>query len=218
MQLTSVNIGRAQPLANAKASGVTGIYKRPSVDAVMIGPTGLERDVICDVENHGGPDQAVYLYGVPDYLWWSVELGRELAPGTFGENLTVAELKSAELCVGDRLHVGSEVVLEVTAPRLPCVTLARRMDDPSFVKRFRAAERPGAYCRVIQPGLVCAGDHVAHAPYAGDRLSMLELFRQGYLKHQDEAMLRRRLALPIAIRDRIDTQRALANLLKSEEI
>ena len=67
---------------------------------------------------------------------------QELAPGTFGENLTISELESAPLAIGDRLHI-SGVILEVTAPRIPCWKLAQRMGDPGFVKRFRAAERPG---------------------------------------------------------------------------
>ena len=142
MRLVSVNVGREQALSHAKASGKTGIFKRSVDTPVPVTALGLEDDTICDTENHGGADQAVYVYGAPDYRWWSEELGRDLTPGTFGENLTVADLESADLTIGDRLHIG-RVVLEVTAPRIPCVTLARRMEDPAFLKRFRAAERPG---------------------------------------------------------------------------
>jgi len=139
MQIISVNIGKAEALAHAKASGTTGIFKRPLSIPVLVTALGLVGDVICDTENHGGVDQAVYVYGVPDYQWWSDALGRVLPAGTFGENLTVTDLVSADLAIGDRLHVGS-VVLEVTAPRIPCVTLARRMTDPAFLTRFRVAE------------------------------------------------------------------------------
>jgi MOSC domain-containing protein YiiM len=150
MHLASVNVGRARPF-QAKAVGQTGIFKEAVSEPVSIGALGLAGDAICDVENHGGPDQAVYVFGVPDYEWWSRELGLDLAPGTFGENLTITDLESAELLIGDRLYVGPQVILEVTAPRIPCVTLARRMNDPRFLVRFRAATRPGVYCRVIQP-------------------------------------------------------------------
>ncbi len=151
MRLVSVNIGQEQALSHAKASGKTGIYKRHISTPVPVTAAGLQGDVICDTKNHGGVDQAVYVYGVPDYQWWSQELGHDVAPGTFGENLTVTDLESAEVSIGDRLRIGP-VVLEVTAPRIPCVTLARRMDDPAFLKRFRAAERPGVYCRVLREG------------------------------------------------------------------
>jgi len=82
MRVLSVNRGRAEPMADAKRHGVTGIYKRPLASAVTVTALGLPGDAICDVENHGGVDQAVYVYGAEDYLWWESELGRRLEPGT----------------------------------------------------------------------------------------------------------------------------------------
>jgi len=72
-----------------------GIYKLPVQEPVEIKSLGIQRDFICDQKNRGGPDQAIYIYGTPDYAWWSKELGRELSAGTFGDNLTVSELESA---------------------------------------------------------------------------------------------------------------------------
>lgn len=212
MQLVSVNIGKARAV-QAK-SGQTGIFKLPSENPVRVTRSGLLGDTICDTENHGGVDQAVYVYGVPDYAWWSGTLGRELRPGTFGENLTVSELESAVLQIGDRLQVGT-VTLEVTSPRIPCVTLAVRMDDPTFVKRFRQAERPGVYCRVIEEGYVQAGDPVTLHPYAGETLSALEMFRDFFKPQLDEATIRRHLAAPIAVRDRVEKEVKLRELMQA---
>lgn len=212
MQLLSVNIGKAR--AVQVKSGRTGIYKRPAENPVQITRDGLAGDTICDTENHGGVDQAVYVYGTPDYAWWAETLGRELAPGTFGENLTVTGLESASLQVGDRLQAGT-VVLEVTAPRIPCVTLATRMGDPAFVKRFRRAERPGVYCRVIREGHVRVGDEVTLHPYEGETLGVLEMFRDFFRPHLDEATIRRHLAAPIAVRDRVDKEAQLQKLLQA---
>ena len=198
MHIISVNVGKRQPIANAKASGVTGIYKRPAVDQVEVTAGGLADDAICDVENHGGVDQAVYVFGVPDYEWWSRELGQQLAPGTFGENLTIAGLASAQLSIGDRLHAG-EISLQVTAPRIPCATLAQRMGDPAFVKRFRAAERPGVYCRVIRAGFIQTGDPVTLEPYAGPTINAIEMFRDYYAPTRDANAIRAYLAAPIAV-------------------
>lgn len=210
MQLLSVNIGKARAV-QAK-SGQTGIYKRPAEHPVQVTRNGLADDTICDTENHGGVDQAVYVYGTPDYAWWSAALGRELKPGTFGENLTVTGLESARLQLGDRLQVG-EVGLEVTAPRIPCVTLAVRMGDPAFVKRFRQAERPGVYCRVLQEGHVQVGDAVTLIPYEGKTLGALEMFRDFFRPELDEATIRRHLAAPIAVRDRVEKEARLQKLL-----
>lgn len=210
MQLLSVNIGKARAV-QAK-SGQTGIYKRPAEHPVQVTRNGLADDTICDTENHGGVDQAVYVYGTPDYAWWSAALGRELEPGTFGENLTVTGLESARLQLGDRLQVG-EVGLEVTAPRIPCVTLAVRMGDPAFVKRFRQAERPGVYCRVLQEGHVQVGDAVTLIPYEGKTLGALEMFHDFFRPELDEATIRRHLAAPIAVRDRVEKEARLQKLL-----
>lgn len=215
MQLVSINIGRAEPIKDAKASGKTGIYKRPVSSAVPVSTLGLPGDAICDVENHGGVDQAVYLYGMTDYAWWSAELGYELEPGTFGENLTIDAMESTDFNVGDRFLIGS-AVFEVTAPRIPCVTLATRMGDPTFVKRFRHAERPGLYCRVAQEGTIQAGDMVTVQRYAGETISALEMFRFFYEPKLDEATLRRHLAAPIAIRDRVDKEASLEALLAEQ--
>ncbi len=195
----------------ARKGGKTGIFKRPVWGPLEVLSGGLAGDTISDTENHGGPDQAVYLFGSPDYEWWSETLGRELPPGTFGENLTVSGLESAAVCVGDRLEIGS-AVLEVTAPRIPCLTLAVRMEDPAFLKRFRRAERPGVYCRVVREGEVRAGDPVDYAPYAGERVPVLEVFRAFFDGNPGEDVLRRQLSVPIAARAREAYEEQLAEL------
>ena len=212
MRLLSVNVGRASPIEGAGKSGRTGIFKRLVRGPVKVLSGGLAGDTISDKKNHGGPDQAVYVFGVPDYEWWSEDLGHELPPGTFGENLTVSGLESAAVCVGDRFGIGS-AVLEVTAPRIPCLTLAVRMGDPAFLKRFRRAERPGVYCRVVREGEVRAGDSVVYTPYAGERVSVLEVFRAFFDGNPGEEVLRRQLSVPIAARAREAYEEQLAGLL-----
>ena len=212
MRLLSVNVGREEPIEGAKSSGRTGIFKRPVNAPVRITFNGLVGDAISDTKNHGGVDQAVYLFGEPDYEWWSRELGYELPPGSFGENLTVSDLESANACIGDRYSIGP-VVLEVTAPRIPCVTLAVRMGEPAFGRRFRRAERPGLYCRVIREGSIRVGDRVEPEPYRGERVTAIEVFRAFFEPDPGEAVLRRHLAAPIAVRAREMNERQLARVL-----
>lgn len=201
MQLLSVNIGQMRAIADAKSSGMTGIYKLPVASPVAITANGIEGDAIADVKNHGGVDQAIYVYGDPDYRWWSQELGYEIEPGVFGENLTISELESAQPSIGDYFHIG-DVTLQVTSPRIPCVTLAARMGDPTFVKRFRAAARPGLYCRVLREGTVQAGAAVIYERYSGETFPAIELFRTFYEPDLREATLRRHLAAPVGERVR----------------
>jgi MOSC domain-containing protein YiiM len=215
MNLLSVNLGKEQPLNNGKPSGTSGIFKYATTDSVQITREGLASDIIVDLNNHGGVDQTVYVYGSPDYAWWAKELEQELLPGTFGENLTISDLECSTLYIGDLLHVG-QVVLQVTGPRIPCATLAARMGDPKFVKRFRFGERPGVYCRVLETGTVTVGDTVSIESYRGDKYSVLEMFRAWYAKEQSEDEMRRQLAAPIAIRARQVVEERLATLLQKQ--
>lgn len=205
MYLVSVNVGEVRPIARAKPSGKTGIFKQPVDGPVAISSLGLDHDAIVDTENHGGFDQAVYLFTQPDYAWWSAHLDAPLAPGTFGENLLLSEMESGAWHIGDRFAVG-EVLLEITAPRTPCVTLAARMNDPRFVKRFRAAERPGAYCRVIRPGMVQRGNAVQYTPFAGVQISVAEFFRILHSRELSDTDRTRLLLTPIPERMRVELQ------------
>jgi len=212
MQLISINLGQQREQQVGTRLETTGIYKIPTRGPVHVTPLGLQADFVCDQKHHGGPDQAVYVYGEPDYAWWSQELGRELSPGTFGENLTISGLESAAFSIGDRL-IFETVILEVSAPRIPCSTLAARMGDPGFVKYYRRAERPGLYCRVIQPGPIRVGEDLRLEKYLGDGLSVLQLFRDYYNNDKSEANLRHHLAVPVAIRVRESIQEQLQTLL-----
>ncbi len=212
MQLTSINIGAERQQQRKDYIETTGIYKLPVDRPVEIKSLGIEGDAICDTKNHGGPDQALYIYGGADYAWWSQEIGKELAPGTFGENLTISKLESAQFNVGDYIHVGA-VTLQVTAPRIPCGTFATRMDDPQWVKKFRAAERPGLYVRVVKEGVIKAGDPVTVEKYTGTTISIVEMYREHYVKDRSEESLRKHLNAPIDIRSRKDLEEELQKLL-----
>lgn len=217
MNLISVNIGQDRILQRRDRTERTGIFKFPTDESVRVTRLGLEGDVIVSRKHHGGPDQAIYVYGAGDYEWWSKELGRDIAPGTFGENLTISELESAQFNIGDYLNI-DEVTLQVTAPRIPCGTFAARMDDPQWVKRFRHAERPGLYCRVIKDGFVRTGDPVSMERYVDETISISEMFRDFYEKNKSEESLRRHLKAPIDIRTRRDLEKELQRLLAHSEM
>jgi MOSC domain-containing protein YiiM len=200
MRVVSINVGSASSLRHGQREFLTGIDKQAVARAVQVGESGLESDVIVDTVHHGGTDQAVYAYGAEDYAWWARELGRRLPFGTFGDNLTIAGLP-ADLNAGDRLLVG-DVILEATAPRIPCSTLAAQMSDSNFGLSFRAAERPGVYCRVLNPGELRPDDPVTLVENPEPSVSMLELFRAWFEPSPDPALLRRIVSAPVAERAR----------------
>ncbi|MFF7164771.1 MOSC domain-containing protein [Streptomyces sp. NPDC008086] len=175
MKLLSVNLGRAKPAPNVDdPEAVTGIDKRPVTGPVRvaapgpkgIGGSGLAGDAVCKREHHGGDDQAVYAVAREDLDEWERELGRPLANGGFGENLTTSGLDVSGALIGERWRIGSGVVLEVTSGRIPCLTFQGHMGEKQWVKRFTAKGAPGAYLRVIEPGEIRAGDalEIIHRP------------------------------------------------------
>jgi len=172
MKILAVCLGRPEILPGKKYK--TGINKLAIQGPIMVDAEGLVGDAILNRKHHGGVDQAVYIEGSIDLDWWKNELGRELPYGTFGENLVVEGLESAMLAAGDRLVIG-EVLLEITSPRIPCATFAAKMGEPTFVKRYTRAARPGAYARVLQGGMVEAGQSVEFTPWVGNRVTMREM-------------------------------------------
>ncbi|PKW09529.1 MOSC domain-containing protein YiiM [Streptomyces sp. 1222.5] len=178
MQLLSVNLGRPQPVPYTdQPEGVTGIDKKPAEGPVRvaapgpkgIGAGGLAGDAVCDLRHHGGVDQAVYAFAREDLDDWERELGRSLANGCFGENLTTAGLDVSGALIGERWRIGSEVVLEVTSGRIPCRTFQGHLGERGWVKRFTRKGATGAYLRVIEPGGIQAGDpiEIVHRPGHG---------------------------------------------------
>lgn len=208
MRVTSINVGREEAIEHGRRTFVTGIRKRPANDAVFIGAEAVAGDTISDIKHHGGADQAVYAYSADDYTWWSENLGREIEPGTFGENLTIEGLPS-DMNVGDRLLI-RDVLLEATAPRIPCNTLAAQMQDSGFGMAFRRAERPGIYFRVLNEGEVAAGDAVTYIENPAPIVSILTLYRLAFDLSPDPEALERYLDAPLAVRMRATVEEKLA--------
>jgi MOSC domain-containing protein YiiM len=156
----SVNVGTPRPIERSNGTSETSsIWKNPVSGRVAVRGVNIDGDDQADREVHGGPDRAVYAYAGEDIEWWESELGRELAPGIFGENLTLKGVDVTGARIGERWKIGT-VVFEVTSPRIPCWKLAKKMEDPLFIKRFAQASRPGAYLRIVEEGELAAGDEV----------------------------------------------------------
>ncbi|WP_327703441.1 MOSC domain-containing protein [Streptomyces decoyicus] len=174
MKLLTVNLGQPIPSEYTDAEGGTGIDKRPVDGPVAvsapgpkgIGGSGLAGDAVVDLRHHGGDDQAVYAYAREDLDDWQRELGRELANGFFGENLTTSGVEVTGARIGERWRVGPQLLLEVTSPRIPCRTFHGWLGERGWLKRFTQAAVPGAYLRVIEAGEIRAGDavEVVHRP------------------------------------------------------
>jgi MOSC domain-containing protein YiiM len=173
-RILSVNLVHAiipDPLGDV---GRTAIDKRPAGRPVLIEAAGPVGDTVLDRKHHGGRDQAVYAYAVEDLRNWSAKLARDLAPGTFGENLTTEGVDVTGAVIGevwavDEAGGGDPVLVQVTSPRIPCTTFQAWMGEAHWVRRFTEHGAPGAYLRVLSEGAVApgAGLRVAERPAHG---------------------------------------------------
>ncbi|MEO6996514.1 MAG: MOSC domain-containing protein [Terracoccus sp.] len=178
----SLNVGSGQP-TGLPAAPTSGIDKRPVARIEIRDPgpkrgglgSGVVGDTIGDQRHHGGATQAVYAYAQEDQQWWAVQLGRPIAPGGFGENVTTVGVDTTHALVGETWRIGS-VVLRVEVPRIPCVTFARHMNERGWVKRFAAPGRTGAYLSVVSPGTISTGEAInIHRP--DHDIDLLRVFR-----------------------------------------
>lgn len=156
----SLRTGRIAPLG---PEGVpSGFVKHAVEGPVAVGPLGLEGDQQADLSVHGGPDKAVYAYAAAHYDAWRAEQPQHaalLTAGAMGENLTVAGIDENGICVGD-VHAIGTALLQVCQPRQPCFKMGLRFGDSLMPKAFARSGRAGWYYRVIQPGVLRAGDAV----------------------------------------------------------
>jgi MOSC domain-containing protein YiiM len=178
-RVVSVNIGRGRDADWAGRLKRTAIDKRPIPGPVAVGRLGLAGDEQIDKPDHGGYEQALYAYAREDLDWWVERLGRELASGSFGENITTSGVDVTGALIGEVWLLGSAVV-QVTSPRIPCAVFAGWLDERQWVKRFADAGRTGAYLRVLEEGQVSAGDPVAVIARPGTAVTIAESVRAYY--------------------------------------
>jgi MOSC domain-containing protein YiiM len=191
-KVLSVNVGGVRAFKYNGRPAQSAIWKSPALERIAARGVNLVGDDQADRNAHGGPDKVVYAYAIEDVRWWEQEIGRALAFGEFGENLTTEGIELNQALVGERWQIGT-TVLEVSEPRIPCWRLGVRMNDRMFPRRFTEALRPGAYLRIVVEGDVGAGDEIRVAERPDCDITIRDVFRI-YTRDQDEAD--RLLAVP----------------------
>ena len=181
----SVNVGTVREFEYKGRPAKSAIWKSPVAGRIAARGVNLDGDVQADREAHGGPDKAIYAYAVEDARWWGQEIGRPLAYGEFGENLTTEGIEMNDALVGERWQIGT-LVLEVSEPRIPCWRLGVRMNDKKFPRQFTQALRPGSYLRLIVEGSVGADDEIRVLERPAHGLTIRDVFRI-YTRDRDEA-------------------------------
>jgi len=168
MKVLSVQVGRPRDVEWRGEVVNTGIFKEPVHGPVIVRWLDLDGDEQADLTVHGGRDKAVYVYPSEHYPLWRKELPElEFPFGAFGENLTVDGLLEDEVRIGDRLRIGTAEFV-VSQPRMPCYKLAVRFNRTDMLKRLLRSGRTGFYLRVLEEGVLTAGDAIERTPAEAD--------------------------------------------------
>ena len=195
-RLLSVNVGLPRELEWEGRTVRTAIWKAPVDGPRMVRRINIDGDDQADRVAHGGEHRAVYVYQLDSYRHWERELGRDdFSPGQFGENFTVEGLNDDEVCIGDRYRIGG-ALFEVTQPRVTCYRLGIRMDEPAMPALLVAHHRPGFYMRVLEEGVVEAGDEITREAAGPEQLTVAEIDALLYLPGRSRRTLRRALRIP----------------------
>jgi ferredoxin-NADP reductase/MOSC domain-containing protein YiiM len=172
------------------------VFKEPVVGRRMVRRLNIDGDGQGDLEGHGGEQRAVLVYQLESYCYWERELGRpEFAFGQFGENFTVDGLSDREVCIGDRYRIG-DALFEVTQPRVTCYRVGMRMDEPRMAALLVSHGRPGFYLRVLEEGLIGAGDEIVKIDDGPERMTVAEIDALLYLPGHRREDLQRALRIP----------------------
>lgn len=209
-RLVSVNVGQPRWIVWQDRRVRTAIWKDPVEGPVEVRGVNLAGDDQADRRVHGGTHKAVYAYAAEDYAWWSEQLGIEIGAGWFGDNLTTEGYDLGAAWVGERWRVGT-CVLEVSEPRTPCFKLGARMGTADFVELFGMVGRYGTYLRIVEEGVLAAGDPIDLVARPAERLTVAELADS---RGSDDAALLRRVVDHGAVSESwvAGARRALARL------
>jgi MOSC domain-containing protein YiiM len=199
MKIVSLNVGLPRKVLWHSETVTTGIFKSPTTARIRLRTLNLDGDRQADLTVHGGEHKAVYCYPIEHYEYWSEKLsGRELPPGSFGENLTTEGLLERDVHIGDRFAINDAEVV-VTQPRLPCYKLGVRFQSDAMVKKFLASRRIGFYLAVAREGGVAAGDEMIPVIQNASNISIsdfLRLFLSKSFSDADRSLIQELYTLP----------------------
>jgi ferredoxin-NADP reductase/MOSC domain-containing protein YiiM len=195
-RLLSVNVGGPRDVEWDGKTVRTAIWKQPVDGPRMVRKINIDGDDQADRAAHGGEHRAVFVYQIESYRYWQRELSRDdFTHGQFGENFTVDGLADDEVCIGDRYRIGA-AIFEVTQPRVTCFRVGIRLDEPSMPSLLVSHHRPGFYLRVLQEGVVEAGDEIIRLSAGTERLTVAEIDGLLYLPNRSRRRLESALRIP----------------------
>jgi len=196
MKLISLNVARPRLTVFNGQTINTGIFKQPVSGPVSLRTLNLDGDQQEDLTVHGGPNKAVYAYPSEHYSFWRDELpGANLPWGMFGENFTIDGLFERDVHVGDRLQIGSAIIV-VRQPRIPCYKLAAKFKRKDILARFLRSGRSGFYFSVEREGVVQTGDSFEILSREPQAITIAEMNHVFVNDHYNRELLDKAIASP----------------------
>lgn len=188
--INQIFTGKSQFLPGGHASG---IFKHPVDGAVELTREGIVGDVQADRRFHGGAEKAVHHYAAENYAVlreYFPEIEDAFVPGSIGENISTFGWDEATVSIGDVFAIGACKV-QVSQPRSPCWKINARygMEDISRLVEERGIA--GWYYRVLQTGMIAAGDEFALLERNADPVSLQEFWRVFLQPRPEPAQLQR---------------------------
>ncbi|MGC2447424.1 MAG: MOSC domain-containing protein [Candidatus Sulfotelmatobacter sp.] len=202
MKLISLNVGRPSLMVYQGRTIDTGIFKRPVSGPVPLRTLNLDGDRQADLSVHGGPNKAVYGYPSEHYPLWRDELpgmdlpwGKNFPWGSFGENFTTEGLFESDLHIGDRLNIGSAILM-IRQPRMPCYKLAAKFQRDDMIDLFLRSGRSGFYFSVEQEGVVENGQALQFLSHEPDAITISEMNLLFVRDRYNRTLLEKAIATP----------------------
>lgn len=177
-KILGVFTGKIAKIANDKESAI----KKHSSKLITLSKKSIDEDVVADKRYHGGEMRVVHHYSQDHYDYFKKkfpDIAEKFIPGSIGENIITEGLSEADLCIGDVFMMGTAKV-QLTVCRRPCATINNGYDDKRILKEIIASTKTGWFYRVLEEGVVKAGDELILLERPYPKLPLLKLHEQGY--------------------------------------
>ncbi|MDC6367742.1 MULTISPECIES: MOSC domain-containing protein [Flavobacteriaceae] len=206
MEVISTNIAIPKNVQWNGKNIITGIFKYPVPEPIVLESESVAKDTIADRKVHGGIYKACYLFSSNYYPYW-----KEKYPdldwnwGMFGENLTIKNLDESKLRIGNIYRLGTSLV-QISQPREPCFKLGIRFGTQDILKEFIDHGYPGTYVKVLEIGEVKTGDRMVLVEESENSLTTRQFYQLLYTKTKDISVIQLAIeneALPEYKRERL---------------
>jgi len=191
MRVLAISIGKPKTIQYMGKDVPTAIYKKPIGGPCMVRRTKIDGDEQANLKAHGGPDKAVLASPVEHYSFFNDLYGQEpFGFGHFGENLTTEGLIETEVRIGDQLNIG-QALFEVTMPRMPCFKFGVKLGASKALQTCIDTAKTGFYLRVLQEGMIEAGNTIERVKTDGTAPSVEDVHRLRFFDKRNVVEMQR---------------------------